>query len=245
MTHTTEPPRATEPVIAIALYVSYDAAESAVDTLKDYGFADADITLVARGGLVDARLLEVRRPGAVWGPVARTWRLSPRAGLATARSGWRVLGRRRASGGAGARYRGGLAGLLRVVQPVSAPDIGRVVASGPLRPTLARRGLTGALRGLGTPRAVAAAYTEAVRRGGVLLVLSIPPQHAVKIHATLQDAAGADLARAGRGRVWPPRDPRTEAPSPDPACDAHEAPSDGRVATEPPDDHGPRRAGRL
>jgi len=135
----------------VALFTDRDRAEAAVRDLETAGFAAARISIV---GVAPAGR-----------PDGEPTTLAPEAAGAGATLGALI---------------GGGAGVLAGLGLVTLPDIGAVLAGGPLVATLATAGvgvtaggLAGALIGLGVPRQAAASYAEEIRRDGALVILDV------------------------------------------------------------------------
>jgi hypothetical protein len=146
-------------------------ADQAVDELRGAGFKTEDISVIMRE---EGRVAPTGRGGEVAKDAT--------AGVAT--------------GGA----IGGIAGLIVGIVAVTVPGIGALIATGPLAIALglievgattlagaitggAAGGIIGGLIGLGVPKERAEAYEEAVRRGQILLAVSVTPDNMDKATA--------------------------------------------------------------
>jgi hypothetical protein len=138
----------------VAIFPAVENAETAYRELLDAGVAGEDVSVMAReairgGELVDA---DRREPGGS----------SAAVGM-----------------GAGAAL-GGLGGLLVGLGLLTIPGIGPVLAAGPIATALAGAGLgavggafVGALVDLGMSEHEAQQFSEAIRRGGILLAARV------------------------------------------------------------------------
>lgn len=139
----------------VALYDTIEQAKQAVEALKNAGYTDTDISLIANDTTGEyARDLTVKAPADGAGKGAT----------------------------AGAII-GGLGGLLVGIGALVIPGIGPVLAAGPLAAAVttlvgagvgaAAGGLLGALVDLGVPEEEAGYYAEGVRRGGALVTAHV------------------------------------------------------------------------
>ncbi len=162
------------------LFDNYDEALNAVRALEEAGVPSEDISLISNntnGDYVDDTLQEDQ--GVVTG-----------AGTGA---------------GVGA-VAGGGAGLLTGLGLLAIPGVGPVVAAGWLTATLvgavggaavggAAGGLIGALTETGLSEEEAQAYTEAVRRGGALVVVRCDDTDREKVETVLDDWARIDVGK--------------------------------------------------
>jgi hypothetical protein len=163
------------------LYDSFADAVSGVQTLKNAGITDSDISVVANNAVIDRD-----RDGAD----DRT------EGAAT-------------GAGVGAAL-GGTAGLLAGLGLLAIPGIGPVVAAGYLASTAlgvaaggTAGGLIGALTQSGVTEDDAHAYAEGVRRGGVLLSANVPDNRQGELESSLSGFVDArSRADAYRQTGW-------------------------------------------
>ncbi|HUW24015.1 MAG TPA: hypothetical protein VMW04_00125 [Patescibacteria group bacterium] len=144
-------------------------ADKAVDELQEAGVRKEDISIVVREGITGA---------------------PPSQGTVVAKD---------AAGGvtAGGAI-GGIAGLVIGIAAITIPGIGGLIAAGPLAVALglievggttlagaitgaAAGGIIGGLVGLGVPRERAEAYEEAVRKGQILLAVTVTPDTQEKV----------------------------------------------------------------
>lgn len=172
----------------VAVYDDFPEAREAVSALERAGIPHSDISIVAN----DAE----RR----WGSAASTLtdRASEHSGAADG------AGKGAAAGAAV----GGAAGLLAGLGLIAIPGIGPVVAAGALVATLTGAGagaaagaglggLAGSLTKSGVPEDHAQLYSEAVRRGGVLVTVSADDAQAAPVNETLQRFSPVDIDERG------------------------------------------------
>lgn len=102
---------------------------------------------------------------------------------------------------------GGGAGLLAGLGMLAIPGIGPLVAAGWLAATAVGAaggavagGAIGALADLGIDEADAPVYSEAVRRGGVLVTARFPEEHRIAVEAALGN--GSDRSLHDRRRAY-------------------------------------------
>ena len=191
----------------VGLYDKIDDAQKAVRGLREDGFREADISLVAQdmGGQMSRTLVD--RP---------TSAPSAAAGGATA----------------GAML-GGLGGLLVGIGALAIPGVGPVVAAGPLAAALtaaigvgagavaggAAGGVVGALVDMGVPDTDAQYYVEGVRRGGALLTVTVPDDEADRARKTLEQhhpVNVTDRAEQWRQAGWTGYNPNAQPYTTDP-----------------------------
>jgi len=170
----------------VALYDTIVQAKQAVQALKNAGYTDTDISLVANDITGDyARDLTVKAPADAAG-----------------------------AGATAGAIIGGLGGLLVGIGALVIPGIGPVLAAGPLAAAVttlvgagvgaAAGGLLGALVDLGVPEEEAGYYAEGVRRGGALVTAHVDDSRLDKARSILQsynpvniNARVADWKKAG------------------------------------------------
>lgn len=145
-------------------------AEQAVRQLRDKGFTEEEISIVAKGQGQDqgrgrgddgADITDQAAAGATWGGVL-----------------------------------GGAAGLLASVGALAIPGIGPIVAAGPLAATLtgaAGGGLAGGLLDLGIPAERGQYYEGEVKRGRVLAVVETEVGMVEDAARILRDNGAADV----------------------------------------------------
>ena len=126
--------------------------------------------------------------------------------ISVVRRDWTALGDTPHDAGAGL---GGLGVLLVGVAPRTVPEIGAVLAVGPLAacmaspcalPSAAGGDLRGALLQVGCTTGEAGAYIDGVRRGGTLVVVH-DAAWAVEVRAVMRRAAAGDIWAGCTGLV--------------------------------------------
>ena len=173
------------------LYDSYDTALQATLALKEAGFGDRDISLLANRA---ATLYAEERP------YAETSAAADDAGTGASFGG--VIG--------------AAAGLMAGMGVLAIPGIGPVVAAGWLASTLAvgaagaiaggvTGGIVGALTGTGTTEQEAQVYAESVRRGDTLVTVRVPDDRvpeATRVLARYRAVDAAAREAEYRGAGW-------------------------------------------
>jgi len=168
------------------LYDSYDQALAAVRALKDAGFADREISLVASTATAYGK--EVESPAAE-----------------DAAEGVGIGG-----------VVGAAAGLLAGLGILAIPGIGPVVAAGWLASTVAvgaagavaggaTGGIIGSLTSSGVPESEAHVYAESVRRGDTLLTVRVSDDReieATRILSRFPNVSSASWAEEYREAGW-------------------------------------------
>lgn len=150
----------------IGTFSSREAAEKAAQELRDQGFTEDEISLVAKGdqkaesadGVMD---METAADGAAWGGIA-----------------------------------GGAAGLLAAVGAITIPGIGPIVAAGPLAAALtgaAGGGLAGGLLDMGIPEDRGQFYEDEVKRGRVLATVDTEADMAEKAAEIMRRNGASDV----------------------------------------------------
>lgn len=153
----------------VALYDTIEQAKQAVQALKDAGYTDTDISLIANDTTGEyARDLSVKAPA---------------DGAATGATAGAIIG--------------GLGGLLVGLGALVIPGVGPVLAAGPLAAAVstligagvgaAAGGLLGALVDLGVPEEEAGYYAEGVRRGGALVTAHVDDSRVDNARRILQN----------------------------------------------------------
>lgn len=163
------------------LYASYDDALRAALALKEAGFTDRELSLVARrDSLIDADV----GPGAA----------APGAAAEDAGTGASVGG-----------VLGAAAGLMAGMGVLAIPGMGPVVAAGWLASTLAVGaagavaggavgGIVGALSAAGTPEPDARLYAEGVHRGDSLVTVRVADDRVLEATRILAEFRSVDPA---------------------------------------------------
>jgi uncharacterized protein (TIGR02271 family) len=171
----------------VGLFDQFDNAQKAVRALKNAGFRDNDINLIAPDQKGEyARQLGDRKAGTQEGNEA---------------------GEGAAVGAGTGAVVGGLGGFLLGIGALFIPGIGPVIAAGPIVATLigagvgaAAGGIVGALIGLGIPEDEANAYAEGVRRGGTLVTVRTEDNMAEKAVNIMNKYNPQDIDR--RAATW-------------------------------------------
>ncbi len=171
----------------VALYDRVEEAQQTVRALRDAGFDNKDISMIAADQNEEyARQLR-RRDADVMD--------ENKAGEGAA-----------AGAGTGAVL-GGLGGLLLGLGALAIPGIGPIVAAGPIAAALAGAGIgaaaggiVGALVGLGIPEEHANYYAEGVRRGGTLVVVQARDEQADHASSIMNQFNPVDIDR--RSQDW-------------------------------------------
>ncbi len=173
------------------LYDSYDTALQATLSLKEAGFGDRDISLVANRSATPYR----------------DDRSYPETTAAAD------------DAGTGATFGGAIgaaAGLMAGMGVLAIPGIGPVVAAGWLASTLAvgaagavaggvTGGIVGALTGTGTTEDDAQVYAESLRRGDTLVTVRVPDDRVLEATRILSQYRAVDAAAREaeyRGAGW-------------------------------------------
>lgn len=165
------------------IFSRYDEAVRAVDALRQHGIAEADISIIAHAESVP--------------PLPDTAGENPATATGTGAGLGGVLG-------AGA-------GLLAGIGALAIPGLGPVVAAGWLAATAAGAaagavtgGMVGALADAGIPESQANVFAEAVRHGGILLMVRTDhPAEAERIIARSASIAFQQLPPDFHEAAWP------------------------------------------
>lgn len=166
--------------IVVGLFADRERAERAVKAMRDRGFSENEISIVAKqdGGQVKKTDVEAASEefGSAPGRAGRG--RTDRAADAEAGEDMGVgmdMNLGEATGGtAWGSALGGVAGLLAGVGALAIPGIGPIVAAGPLAATLSGAlagGIAGGLLDLGIPDAEGRQYEEEVKKGKILAVI--------------------------------------------------------------------------
>jgi hypothetical protein len=160
------------------LYDSYDQAAEAERALKQAGFTDADVSLIANKTAVHDTDVEGH------------------------------TGSGAATGAGVGGVAGAAAGMLAGLGLLAIPGIGPVVAAGWLMSTLAvgaagavaggaTGGLLGALTESGVPADEAQVYSEGIRRGGAMISVRAPDSRAAEVRQLLSRFPSVDPVTRG------------------------------------------------
>lgn len=171
----------------VAMYDQVEDAHQAVRALRDAGFENKHISMIA----ADHDQIYSRQLGSQQGEMLE----DNKAGEGAA-----------AGAGTGAII-GGLGGLLLGLGALAIPGIGPIVAAGPIAAALAGAGIgaaaggiVGALVGMGIPEEHANAYAEGIRRGGTLVVVQAQDDHADHASSILNRFNPVDIDQ--RSQSW-------------------------------------------
>jgi uncharacterized membrane protein len=187
----------------VGSFDSFEEARRVVDELRQQGFSQEDISIVANNAAGQYSTEEASEPSAK---------------VSDAGAG-------AASGAAAGGLIGGAAGLIVGLMGLAIPGIGPIVAAGPLAATLAGAGvgavaggLIGGLTGAGVPEDEAQVYAEAVRRGGALVTVRAEDARAELAASTMRNCGAVDIERRAelwRGQGWQRYDPNAAPLSPE------------------------------
>ncbi len=166
----------------IGSFDSYDEAQRVLRDLKDDGFMDSDISIVASN------------VGGTYGSdVAATRATHDTSGAATGAVTGGVVG--------------GAAGLAASLMGLAIPGIGPIIAAGPIVAALTGAGvgavaggLIGGLTDLGVSETDAHYYAEAVRRGGALVTVRADESRAEAAADVMRRHGAVDIER--RAETW-------------------------------------------
>ncbi|MGI6567043.1 MAG: hypothetical protein GX341_09730 [Firmicutes bacterium] len=153
----------------IGTFASREQAEKAVRALRDRGFTEDEISVIAKGGGAqgdaeaggDMDAMGDAGQGTAWGGVL-----------------------------------GGAAGLLAGVGALAIPGIGPIVAAGPLAATLSGAvtgGVAGGLLDLGIPEERGRYYEEEVKKGRFLAVIDTEADMVEDAARIMRDSGAADV----------------------------------------------------
>lgn len=183
----------------IGSFDSYDEAQRVVSDLKDEGFMDSDISIVASnatGAYAADTALDAS------GNTVATGRLDT--------TGTTVVDRDTSGAATGAvtgGVVGGAAGLAISLMGLAIPGIGPIIAAGPIVAALTGAGvgavaggLIGGLTDLGVTEADAQYYAEAVRRGGALVTVRADETRAERAADLMRKHGAVDIER--RAETW-------------------------------------------
>lgn len=161
----------------IGVFKQTDAAEKAVKALREKGFNENEISIIAREqGKTTKRDMEV---GGDLGGVENI-----------------------ADGTAWGGALGGIAGLLAGVGALAIPGIGPIVAAGPLAGVLSGAvtgGVAGGLIDLGIPEERGQEYEKQLKAGGILAVIETSPEKVSEASEILRRYGAKDVESHGGG----------------------------------------------
>jgi hypothetical protein len=169
-------------IAVFGIYPDQLTAEDAVDSLKDAGFRNTDISVLFPDNQGSKDFAHQKSTKAPEGAVA---------------------------GGASGAVIGGTLGWLAGIGALAIPGAGPFIAAGPLMGMLGGiglgttvGGLTGALVGLGIPEYEAKRYEGRIRRGGILMSVHCDDADwARRARNVLERTGGQDVSSAGEARA--------------------------------------------
>jgi hypothetical protein len=169
-------------IAVFGIYPDQLTAEDAVDSLKDAGFRNTDISVLFPDNQGSREFAHQKGTKAPEGAVA---------------------------GGASGAVIGGTLGWLAGIGALAIPGAGPFIAAGPLMGMLGGiglgttvGGLTGALIGLGIPEYEARRYEGRIRRGGILMSVHCDDADWARRARNVLERTGAqDIASAGESRA--------------------------------------------
>lgn len=169
-------------ISVFGIYPDQLSAEDAVDTLKDAGFRNTDISVLFPDNQGTKDFAHEKHTKSPEGAVV---------------------------GGASGAAIGGALGWLAGAGALAVPGIGPLIAAGPIMGMLGgigagglAGGLTGALVGMGMPEYEAKRYEGRIKRGGILLSVHCDDDDWVKRAKNLLHQTGAeDISSTGEARA--------------------------------------------
>lgn len=162
----------------IGTFSSRDSAESCIRELRNSGFDNNRISLVAKG---DGAQGQGQGQGR-----------GDRGGGATTMG----IGSSAATGATTGGVLGGVAGLLAGLGALTIPGLGPIVAAGPLAATLTGAvggGLVGGLVDMGIPQERSQYFESKVREGRILAVVDADSDKVDKAARTMRDFGASDV----------------------------------------------------
>jgi hypothetical protein len=164
----------------VGTFDTFNEASSAARGLRDAGFLDNDVNVVANNAS-DSRI-----------------RTGDDTDDRTTRS--RDAGSGAATGAIAGGALGGAAGLAIGLMGLAIPGIGPILAAGPIAAALlgagagaVAGGLIGGLTELGVPKAHAEYYAEAIRRGGALVTVRADESRVDEVEGILREHGAYDI----------------------------------------------------
>jgi hypothetical protein len=169
-------------IAVFGIYPDQLTAEDAVDTLKDAGFRNTDISVLFPDNQGTKDFAHEKHTKAPEGAV---------------------------TGGSSGAVIGGALGWLAGIGALAVPGVGPFIAAGPLMAMLggigvgsAIGGLTGALIGLGIPEYEAKRYEGRIKRGSILLSVHCDdPDWARRAKNILTQTGAEDIASTGEAKA--------------------------------------------
>lgn len=189
----------------VGSFDTFEHASSVVDALAAQGVARSDVSLVANDAA--GRLAAGRDADAsIASPGDAAVRSRTADALSESGAGDSVASGAGTGAVAGGMI-GGTAGLIAGLAGLALPGIGPLVAAGPIAAALTGAGigalaggLIGGLRQVGVSDADAEYYAEAVRRGGVLVIVRADDAEAQSIAQTMRLHGAIDIE--SRAAAW-------------------------------------------
>ena len=165
-------------IAVFGIYPTHDSADAAVDTLRNRGFRNTDVSVLFPQNAGSKEFGHEKGTKSAEGAVA--------------------------GGGTGAVI-GGALGWLAGIGVLAIPGVGPFIAAGPIVAALAGMGAggalggaTGALIGLGIPEYQAKRYEGRIRKGGILLSVHADDQEwARKGRKILEQTGAEDISSIG------------------------------------------------
>lgn len=169
-------------IAVFGIYADQLTAEDAVDTLRDAGFRNTDISVLFPDNQGSKDFAHEKGTKAPEGAVA---------------------------GGASGAVIGGALGWLAGIGALAIPGVGPFIAAGPIMGMLGGigigttlGGLTGALIGVGIPEYEAKRYEGRIKRGGILMSIHCDDNDwAARAKSILQRTGAEDIAAAGEAKA--------------------------------------------
>lgn len=171
----------------IGVFRSREQAEAAVRAMRDDGFRDNEISIVAKrkGGEAAKRKDDTEQAAEPGGMDMGT-------------------GEDLSEGASWGGTLGGVAGLLAGVGALTIPGVGPIIAAGPLAAGLSGAvtgGITGGLLDLGLPEERGRHYEEEVKRGNILAVIETSAERIDKAAEILRSKGANDVeSHKGKGK---------------------------------------------
>ena len=183
------------------IYDSYGIARRVADAVNQLGYAEVDASIVGNDAMRTEHETYASDMGnGSLGTGRATYAANDGNGIDTVEPASGTA----TGAGIGAAIGGG-AGLLAGLGMLAIPGIGPVVAAGWLASTAlgiaggaAAGGAVGALSDIGIPEDDMPVYSEAVRRGGMLVSARFPEQHRAAVLAVMDDEPGTPIDQRRR-----------------------------------------------
>lgn len=189
----------------VGSFDSINEASSAARGLRDAGFLDNDVNVVANNAS------DMRTATDDSHDTTRRDDIGDKA---------KDTGSSTATGAIAGGALGGAAGLAVSLMGLAVPGIGPILAAGPIAAALAGAGagavaggLIGGLTEIGVPKAQAEYYAEAVRRGGALVTVRADDSRVDEVEAIMREYGAYDIEDRvvqWRSAGWTGYDPKAE-----------------------------------